>query len=156
MDAKQLRSNRIRFNTTFFWFANFYMFYIWVPFFVLFRAHFLIFFHNLFFPMVQDLRKKGSARRFMFINSTLEQEQKKRKRPSNISISRGCFWFNVGQFQRIYLWLIIRFDVTRSELVIPYRDRIKVDDHTVQKILGIPMGEEHIDYAKNSFSDTYE
>jgi len=41
-------------------------------------------------------------------------------------------------------------------LVIPYRDRIKVDDHTVQKILGIPMGEEHIDYAKNSFSDTYE
>ena len=106
--------------------------------------------------MVQDLRKKGSARRFMFINSTLEQEHKKIKRPSNVSISRGCFWFNVGQFQRIYLWLIKRFDVTRSELVIPYRGRIKVDDHAVHRILGLPMVGEHIDYAKNSFADTYE
>jgi len=46
----------------------------------------------------------------------------------------------------------IRIDHT----LLPYRGRIKINDHTVHKILGIPIGEEHIDYAKNSFSDTYE
>ena len=46
----------------------------------------------------------------------------------------------------------IRIDHT----LLPYRGRIKVNDHVVHKILGIPIGEEHIDYAKNSFSDTYE
>ena len=60
-------------------------------FFCSFPRPFSDFFHNLFFSMVQDLRKKGSTGRFMFIDSTLEQEQKKRKRSSNVSISRGCF-----------------------------------------------------------------
>ena len=46
----------------------------------------------------------------------------------------------------------IRIDHT----LLPYRGRIKVNDHAVHKILGIPIGEEHIDYTKNSFSDTYE
>ena len=46
----------------------------------------------------------------------------------------------------------IRIDHT----LLPYRGRIKINDHAVHKILGIPIGEEHIDYAKNSFSDTYE
>src|SRR6185369_14177931 len=58
--------------------------------------------------------------------------------------------------EKLSSWLIKKFDVTRSELVIPYRVRIKVDDHAVHKILGLPMVGEHVDYAKNSFADTYE
>ena len=34
-------------------------------------------FFHMFFFMVQDLRKKESARRIIFINGTLEDDQKK-------------------------------------------------------------------------------
>ena len=71
--------------------------------------------------MFQDLRKKESARRLILINSTLEDPQKK-------EIARVGFgglllvqcW---SVPEKLSSWLIKRFDVTRSELVIPYRGR---------------------------------
>ena len=68
--------------------------------------------------MVQDLRKKESARRIIFINGTLEDDQKK-----------AIQYVGFGGLLLIKCWsvpeklsfkLIKRFDATRSELIIPY------------------------------------
>ena len=104
--------------------------------------------------MFNDLRKKGSARRLILINSTLEDPQKKEIERVGFGGLLLVQCWSVPE--KLSSWLIKRFDVTRSELVIPYRGRIKVDDHAVHRILGLPMVGEHIDYAKNSFADTYE
>ena len=104
--------------------------------------------------MFKDLRKKGSARRLILINSTLEDPQKKEIERVGFGGLLLVQCWSVPE--KLSSWLIKRFDVTRSELVIPYRGRIKVDDHAVHRILGLPMVGEHIDYAKNSFADTYE
>ena len=104
--------------------------------------------------MFKDLRKKGSARRLILINSTLEDTQKKEIERVGFGGLLLVQCWSVPE--KLSSWLIKRFDVTRSELVIPYRGRIKVDDHAVHRILGLPMVGEHIDYAKNSFADTYE
>ena len=104
--------------------------------------------------MFQDLRKKGSARRLILINSTLEDHQKKEIERVGFGGLLLVQCWSVPE--KLSSWLIKRFDVTRSELVIPYKGRIKVDDHAVHRILGLTMVGEHIDYAKNSFADTYE
>ncbi|RLN33835.1 uncharacterized protein C2845_PM03G28860 [Panicum miliaceum] len=102
----------------------------------------------------KDLRKKGSARRLILINSTLEDRQKKAIRRVSFG---GLLLVQCWSIpEKLSYWLIKRFDVTRSELVIPYRGTIKVDDHVVHKIFGIPIGGEQIDYAKNSFTDKFE
>ena len=115
--------------------------------------HILIFFLHFFF-IFQDSRKKGSARRLILINSTLEDTQKKEIERVGFGGLLLVQCWSVPE--KLSSWLIKRFDVTRSELVIPYRGRIKVDDHAVHRILGLPMVGEHIDYAKNNFADTYE
>ncbi|KAG2540592.1 hypothetical protein PVAP13_9NG575156 [Panicum virgatum] len=102
----------------------------------------------------KDLRKKGSARRLILINNILEDPQKKEIERVGFGGLLLVQCWSVPE--KLSSWLIKRFDVTRSELVIPYRGRIKVDDHAAHRILGLPMVGEHIDYAKNSFADTYE
>jgi hypothetical protein len=52
-------------------------------------------------------------------------------------------------------WLIGIFDLEKSELVIPGKGRIKVDDQVVRKIFNLPVGGEHIIYENNSGSDTF-
>jgi len=97
---------------------------------------------------------KGSARRLILINSTLEDPQKKEIERVGFGGLLLVQCWSVPE--KLSSWFIKRFDVTRSELVIPYRGRIKVDDHAAHRILGLPMVGEHIDYAKNRFADTYE
>jgi hypothetical protein len=52
-------------------------------------------------------------------------------------------------------WLIGIFDLEKSELVIPDKGRIKVDDQAVRKIFNLPVGGEHIIYENNSGSNTF-
>ncbi|RLN03802.1 hypothetical protein C2845_PM13G04180 [Panicum miliaceum] len=102
----------------------------------------------------KNLRKKGSARRLILINTTLEDHQEKTIQRVGFGGLLLVQCWSVSE--KLSFWIIKRFDATRSELVIPHRGIIKVDDHAVHKIFGISMGEEHIDYAKNSFADTFE
>ena len=81
--------------------------------------------------MFKDLRKKGSARRLILINSTLEDPQKKEIERVGFGGLLLVQCWSVPE--KLSSWLIKRFDVTRSELVIPYRGRIKVDDHAVHR-----------------------
>ena len=53
-------------------------------------------------------------------------------------------------------WLVHNFDINKSELVIPYRGTIKVDDQAVNKrVLGLPLGPYSIVYEKKSYADTF-
>ena len=159
MNATQSRSNQIRFNTPAFSVCIFLFTHlpflealVFLPLFFFLALH-TDFFYTFFF-MFKDLRKKGSARRLILINSTLEDPQK--KEIARVGFGGLLLVQCLSVPEKLSSWLIKRFDVTRSELVIPYRGRIKVDDHAVHRILGLPMVGEHIDYAKNSFADTYE
>lgn len=52
-------------------------------------------------------------------------------------------------------WLVNNFDINKSELVIPYKGTIKVDDKAVKRVLGLPMGPNSVVYEKKSYSDTF-
>jgi len=69
------------------------------------------------------------------------------------------FWLNVGQFQRSYLSSsskdLMPQDPNWSYLI-TLQGHNKGQWPCCPQDTGIPIGEEHIDYAKNSFSDTYE
>ena len=52
-------------------------------------------------------------------------------------------------------WLVNNFDINKSELPIPYREIIKVDDKAVKRVLGLPMGPDSVIYEKKSYYDTF-
>ena len=57
--------------------------------------------------------------------------------------------------EKLSLWLVNNFDTNKSELAIPQRGTIKVDDHAVKRVLRLPMGANLIDYEKKSYSETF-
>ncbi|KAG2641566.1 hypothetical protein PVAP13_2KG179500 [Panicum virgatum] len=65
----------------------------------------------------KDLRKKGSARRLILINNTLEDPQKNAIEHVGFGELLLVQCWSIPE--KLSSWLIKRFDITRSELVIP-------------------------------------
>jgi hypothetical protein len=57
--------------------------------------------------------------------------------------------------EKLTSWFIAIFNLEKSELVIPNKGRIKVDDQVVRKIFNLPVEGEHIIYENSSGSDTF-
>ena len=100
-----------------------------------------------------DIRKKGSAKRLSKINENLKGNQKQRIASVGFEglLEIKC---NIVP-EKLSTWLVNNFDINKSELVIPYRGTIKVDDKAVKRVLGLPMGPNSVVYEKKSYSDTF-
>ncbi|CAL5029950.1 unnamed protein product [Urochloa decumbens] len=100
-----------------------------------------------------DVRKKGSAAKLIKVNRSLIDGQKQ--------VIAGVGFGGLLEIkcmsvpEKLSLWLINKFDTEKSELVFPSRGRIKVDEHAVHRVFGIPMGAKEIDYEKKSGADTF-
>ncbi|RLN40122.1 hypothetical protein C2845_PM01G07450 [Panicum miliaceum] len=110
------------------------------------RAHIT---HNIRLKLKKgnDVRKKGSPSKLMKITEILEPDKKKFSGLLEIKSK------NVPE--KLTSWLIKNFNTVNSELVIPSRGAIKVDDRAVHRVFGIPIGQMNIDYEKKSFAGTF-
>lgn len=101
----------------------------------------------------QPKKQTRSASKLITINNNLDDRQKE----DIIGVGFGgllkikCTYVP----EKLSSWLIKIFDIEKSELVIPYKGRIKVDDQAVHRVFNLPIGEEYIDYEKKSGADTF-
>ena len=101
----------------------------------------------------QDVRKKGSAVKLSNITRILVDAQKDMIAKVGFGGLQQIKCNSI--LEKLASWLINIFNTNKSELVIPAREVIKVDEHAMHRVFGIPMGQECIDYEKKSFADTF-
>ncbi|TVU26800.1 hypothetical protein EJB05_29364, partial [Eragrostis curvula] len=99
-------------------------------------------------------RKKGSAAKLIQICSNLEEDQKAiiEKVGFQGLLDIKCTFVP----EKLSKWLVTIFDLEKSELIVPERGTIPVDEVAVQRMFGIPMGRDDVDAKLVKGSQTYK
>ncbi|KAL6634601.1 hypothetical protein ACP70R_027272 [Stipagrostis hirtigluma subsp. patula] len=101
-----------------------------------------------------SFRKRGAPKMLIEINNSLDDYQKDLIR----NVGFGGLLDIKFPFipEKLSAWLVGIFNIERSELVVPSRGSIKVDEAAVQRVLGLPNGQQPIEYKKLSHTDAFK
>ncbi|TVU31882.1 hypothetical protein EJB05_23586, partial [Eragrostis curvula] len=110
--------------------------------------------NNACFLYQVNPRKKGSAAKLIQICSNLEEDQKAiiEKVGFQGLLDIKCTFVP----EKLSKWLVTIFDLEKSELIVPERGTIPVDEVAVQRMFGIPMGRDDVDAKLVKGSQTYK